>query len=77
MPRVPWLEHQSCANVLSMGAAEWHESTGGRGRFDATTMAKIKDSIRWTLDLGFSISGIKFQVWGPVGRGRVFGFLLS
>ena len=51
MPRVPWLKLQSFANVLGMGAAEWHELTDRRGRFDAATMAKIKDAIRWTLDL--------------------------
>jgi mRNA-degrading endonuclease toxin of MazEF toxin-antitoxin module len=51
MPRVPWLKLQSYANVLGMGAAEWHELTDRRGRFDAITIAKIKDAIRWTLEL--------------------------
>jgi len=51
MPRVPWLKLQSHANVLGMGAAEWHELTDRRGRFEEATMAKIKDAIRWTLDL--------------------------
>lgn len=51
LPRVPWLKLQSYANVLGMGAAEWHELTDRRGRFDAATMAKIKDAIRWMLDL--------------------------
>jgi mRNA interferase MazF len=51
MPRVPWLKLQSYANILGMGAAEWHELTDRRGRFDAATMTKIKDSIRWTLEL--------------------------
>ncbi len=51
MPRVPWLKLQSYANVLGMGSAEWHELTDQRGRFDTATVAKIKDAIRWTLDL--------------------------
>jgi mRNA-degrading endonuclease toxin of MazEF toxin-antitoxin module len=51
MPRVPWLKLQSYANALGMGAAEWHELTDRRGRFDAATITKIKDAIRWTLDL--------------------------
>ena len=51
MPRVPWLKLQSYANVLGMGSAEWHELTDRRGRFDAVTMAKIQDAIRWTLEL--------------------------
>jgi mRNA interferase MazF len=51
MPRVPWLRHQSYANVLAMGAAEWRELTDKRGRLDAATLAKIKDAIRCALDL--------------------------
>ena len=51
LPRVPWLKLQSYANVLGMGAAEWHELTDRRGRFDAATVAQIKDAIRWMLDL--------------------------
>ena len=51
MPCVPWLKLQSYANVLGMGAAEWHELSDRRGRFDAATVAKIKDAIRWMLDL--------------------------
>ena len=51
MPRVPWLKLQSFANVLGMGAAEWHELTDRRGRFDAATVAKIKEALRWMLDL--------------------------
>jgi len=51
MPRVPWLKHQSYANVLGMGAAEWHELTVRRGRFNADTVAKIKSAIRWMLEL--------------------------
>ncbi len=51
LPRVPWLKFQSYANVLGMGAVEWHELTDRRGRFDSTTVAKIKDAIRWMLDL--------------------------
>ena len=51
MPPVPWLKLQSYANVLALGAAEWHELTDRRGRFEAATVAKIKDAIRWRLDL--------------------------
>jgi mRNA-degrading endonuclease toxin of MazEF toxin-antitoxin module len=51
MPRVPWLKLKSYANVLGMGAPEWHELTDRRGRFDAATVARIKDAIRWMLDL--------------------------
>ena len=51
LPRVPWLKLQSYANVLGMGAAEWHELTDRRGRFDVATVTKIKDAIRWMLDL--------------------------
>jgi len=51
MPRVPWLKLPCYANVLGMGAAEWHELTDRRGRFDTTTVVKIKDAIRWMLDL--------------------------
>ena len=51
MPRVPWLKVQSYANVLGMGAAEWHELTDRRGRIDAATLAKIREAIRWMLEL--------------------------
>ena len=51
LPLVPWLKFQSYANVLGMGAAEWHELTDRRGRFDTPTVAKIKVAIRWMLDL--------------------------
>ena len=51
MPRVPWLALQSYANVQAMGAAGHHELTDKRGRFDLPTVNKIKDAIRWALDL--------------------------
>lgn len=51
LPRVPWLKLQSYANVLGMGAAEWHELTDRRGRFDTATVARIKEAVRWMLDL--------------------------
>jgi mRNA interferase MazF len=51
MPRVPWLKLQSYANTQAMGSAEHHELTVLRGRFDKTVLEKIKDAIRWTLDL--------------------------
>ena len=51
MPRVPWLKLQSYANVLGIGAAEWHELTERRGRFDAGTVAEIRAALRWMLEL--------------------------
>ena len=51
MPRVPWLKLQSYANVQALGTAEYHELKDRRGRFDPATVAKIKDAIRWALDL--------------------------
>jgi mRNA interferase MazF len=51
MPRVPWLKLQSYANVQALGVAEHHELKDRRGRFDLPTVAKIKDAIRWALDL--------------------------
>lgn len=51
MPRVPWLKLQSYANAQAIGTAEHHELTDRRGRFDAPTIARIKDAIRWTFDL--------------------------
>jgi hypothetical protein len=43
--------HQSYTNVLGKGAVEWHELTDRRGRFDATTVASVKDALRWMFDL--------------------------
>ena len=51
MPRVPWLKLQSFANCQAIGAAGHHELTDRRGRFDAGAVQKIKEAIRWTLDL--------------------------
>ena len=51
MPRVPWLKHQSFANVQAMAAYEHHELFERRGRFDQLTLGKIKEAIRWALDL--------------------------
>lgn len=51
MPRVPWLKHQSIANVQAIAAYEHHEFLERRGRFDQLTLDKIKDAIRWALDL--------------------------
>jgi mRNA interferase MazF len=51
MPRVPWLKLQSYADTQAIGAAGHHELTDRRGRFEPTVVAKIKDAIRWTLDL--------------------------
>jgi mRNA interferase MazF len=51
MPRVPWLKLQSFANVQAIGAVEHHELRERRGRFEASTVAEIKDAIRWAFDL--------------------------
>lgn len=51
MPRVPWLKKQGVANVQAIGAAGFHELHDRRGKFDAATVAKIKDAIRWAFDL--------------------------
>src|SRR5262245_40252483 len=51
MPRVPWLRHQSIANVQAMAAYEHHELLQRRGRFDEPTLQKIKDAVRWMLNL--------------------------
>ena len=51
MPRVPWLKLQSYADAQGMGSVEWHELTDRRGRFDTATVDKIKDAIRYTLNL--------------------------
>ena len=51
MPRVPWLKLQSYANCQAMSAVAHHELKDRRGKFDAATIARIKDAIRWTMDL--------------------------
>ncbi len=51
MPRVPWLKLQSYANVQAIGAAEHHELTDRRGRFDAAVVKQIREAIRWALEL--------------------------
>jgi mRNA interferase MazF len=51
LPRVPWLNLQSHANVLGLASVEYHELKDKRGRFEASVVAKIKDAIRWTCDL--------------------------
>ena len=51
MPRVPWLKHQSYANIQAIGAAEFHELTNRRGRFEAPIIAQLKDAIRYAFDL--------------------------
>jgi mRNA interferase MazF len=49
MPRVPWLKHQSFANVQAIAASEHHEFLERRGRFDQPALEKIKRAIRWAL----------------------------
>ena len=51
MPRVPWLKHQSFANVQAIATYEHHEFLERRGCFDPFTLEKIKQAIRWALDL--------------------------
>ena len=51
MPRVPWLKHQSFANVQAIAAYEHHELLQRRGRFETPALEKIKQAIRWALEL--------------------------
>jgi mRNA-degrading endonuclease toxin of MazEF toxin-antitoxin module len=51
MPRVPWLQLQSYANVQAIGSAGFHELNDRRGCFDAATIQKIKDAIHFAFDL--------------------------
>jgi len=51
MPRVPWLKAQGWANVQAIACVEHHELSERRGRFDPSVMAKIKEALRWALDL--------------------------
>jgi mRNA interferase MazF len=51
MPRVPWLNLQSFANVQAIGSVEHHELTNRRGRFEASVLKQIRESIRWALEL--------------------------
>lgn len=51
MPRVPWLNLQSFANVQAINSAEHHELTNRRGKFDASVVKQIRESIRWALEL--------------------------
>src|ERR1051325_5978070 len=45
MPKVPWLKHQSFADVQALASYEHHELLEKRGRFDARTMTSIKDAL--------------------------------
>jgi mRNA interferase MazF len=51
MPRVPWLNMQSFANVQAIGSVNHHELTDRRGKFEAGVVRQIRDSIRWALEL--------------------------
>lgn len=51
MPRVPWLNRQSFANVQAIGSVENHELTNRRGRFEAGVLKQIRESLRWALEL--------------------------
>jgi mRNA interferase MazF len=51
MPRVPWLNLQSFANVRAIGSVEHHELINRRGKFEAVVVKQIRESIRWSLEL--------------------------
>jgi len=51
MPRVPWLSLQSFANVQAISSVEHHELTNRRGKFKASVVKQIRESIRWALEL--------------------------
>ena len=51
MPRVPWLNLQSFANVQSISTVENHELTNRRGKFESSVVNQIRESIRWALEL--------------------------
>jgi mRNA interferase MazF len=51
MPRVPWLNLQSFANVQAIGSVEHHELTNRRGKFEAAVVREIRETIRWALEL--------------------------
>jgi mRNA interferase MazF len=51
MPRVPWLNLPSFANVQAIGSVAHHELTNRRGRFEAAVVRQIRESIRWALEL--------------------------
>jgi mRNA-degrading endonuclease toxin of MazEF toxin-antitoxin module len=51
MPRVPWLNLQSFANVQAISSVEHHELTNRRGRFETGVVKQIREAIRRTLEL--------------------------
>jgi mRNA interferase MazF len=51
MPRVPWLNLQSFANVQAIGSVAHHELVNRRGRFEASVLKQIRESIVWALEL--------------------------
>lgn len=51
MPKVPWLKHQSFANVQALAAYPHHELMEKRGRFEPSAVAAIKEAVRWALEL--------------------------
>jgi mRNA interferase MazF len=51
MPRIPWLNLQSYANVQAIGSVGNHELKDRRGRFENSVVEQIRVSIRWALDL--------------------------
>jgi mRNA interferase MazF len=51
MPRVPWLNLQSFANVQAIGSVENHELTNRRGKFEAAVIKQIREAIGRALEL--------------------------
>lgn len=51
MPRVPWLQLQSYADVQAIGSVGYHELIDKRGRFEPAVISKIKETIRFVFDL--------------------------
>jgi mRNA interferase MazF len=51
MPRVPWLNLQSFANVQAIGSVEHHELATRRGRFEPVVVEQIRAAIGWALEL--------------------------
>ena len=51
LPRVRFLREISTANVQGVAAFKTVELHGPIGRFEAAPLAKVKDALRWLLEL--------------------------
>ena len=51
LPSVRFLREKSFANVQGLQAVQHHELSGLVGRFPAETMARIKDALRFAMEL--------------------------